>query len=199
MDSTTGRLRIGEVTRETQETNISVRVNLDSPAEIEISTGVGFFDHMLHQLAFHGRIGLTVQCEGDLHIDDHHTVEDVGIAIGQAVRSALGSTAVERYASLHAVMDESLSLIALDISGRGMLTWDCDFRREKIGDLSTECIREFFRAFAQSSGISLHIRRVTSDNDHHLAESIFKGVGITLGRATRTVERSGVSSTKGVI
>ncbi|MBA4292738.1 imidazoleglycerol-phosphate dehydratase HisB [bacterium] len=199
MDSTTGRLRIGEVARETRETNISARVHLDSPAEIEISTGVGFFDHMLHQLAFHGRIGLVVQCEGDLHIDDHHTVEDVGIAIGQAVRSALGSTAVERYASLHAVMDESLSLIALDISGRGMLTWDCEFRREKIGDLSTECIREFFRAFAQSSGISLHIRRVTSENDHHLSESIFKGAGITLGRATRTVERSGVSSTKGVI
>lgn len=199
MDSTTGRLRIGEVARETRETNISVRVNLDSPAEIEISTGVGFFDHMLHQLAFHGRMGLTVQCEGDLHIDDHHTVEDVGIAIGQAVRTALGATAVERYASLHAVMDESLSLVALDISGRGMLTWDCDFRREKIGDMSTECIREFFRAFAQTSGISLHIRRITSENDHHLAESIFKGVGITLGRATRTVERSGVSSTKGVI
>lgn len=199
MDSTTGRLRIGEVTRETRETNISVRVNLDSPAEIEVSTGVGFFDHMLHQLAFHGRMGLTVQCEGDLHIDDHHTVEDVGIAIGQAVRSALGATAVERYASLHAVMDESLSLVALDISGRGMLTWDCDFRREKIGEMSTECIREFFRAFAHTSGISLHIRRITSENDHHLAESIFKGVGITLGRATRTVERSGVSSTKGVI
>lgn len=199
MDSTTGRLRIGEVTRETRETNISVRVNLDSPAEIEVSTGVGFFDHMLHQLAFHGRMGLTVQCEGDLHIDDHHTVEDVGIAIGQAVRSALGATAVERYASLHAVMDESLSLVALDISGRGMLTWDCDFRREKIGEMSTECIREFFRAFAQTSGVSLHIRMITSENDHHLAESIFKGVGITLGRATRTVERSGVSSTKGVI
>ena len=199
MSSGRGLTRIGEINRETNETKISVAIDLDQSYGIMVSTGVGFFDHMIEQFAFHGRFGLKASCEGDLHIDDHHTVEDIGIALGQAVKLALGVTPIERFNSLHSVMDESLVLVAMDISGGGMVTWDCDFNREFLGELSTECIREFFRAFAQSSGISLHIRKVTSSNDHHLAEALFKGLGVTWKRATRAVERTGVSSTKGVI
>lgn len=191
--------RIGDVKRETSETQIRLSVNLDRPGESNIQTGVGFLDHMLAQLAFHGRFTLGVVCQGDLEVDDHHTIEDVGIALGEAIKSALGNSPVERFASLHAPMDDALALVAIDISGRAYLGWEAEFVRERIGDLSTECIREFFRALTAHSGITLHVRKVAGFNEHHICEAIFKGFGVALHRATRPVERTGVSSTKGVI
>lgn len=191
--------RTAEIRRQTRETTIQLAVNLDRYDELPIETGIGFFDHMLHQLSFHGRIGLTVRCDGDLHIDDHHTIEDVGIALGQAIKQAMGSTPVERFASLHAVMDDALALVAMDISGRGYLGWDAKFEREMLGEMSTECIHEFFKSVAHHSGITLHMQRTAGFNEHHVCEGMFKGFGIVLNRATRPVERTGVSSTKGVI
>jgi imidazoleglycerol-phosphate dehydratase len=154
---------------------------------------------MLAQLAFHGRIDFGVNAEGDLHVDDHHTVEDVGICLGKAIHQAVLEDPIARYASNHTVMDDALVLVALDFSGRGALFFDLPFKREKIGDLSTESIKEFFFAVASNAGISLHIRKVAGDNDHHLCEAAFKGFGMALYQATRVVERQGPSSTKGHI
>jgi imidazoleglycerol-phosphate dehydratase len=154
---------------------------------------------MLGQLAFHGRIDIGVNAEGDLHVDDHHTVEDVGICFGRAVRQAVLEDPIARYASNHTVMDDALLLVALDFSGRGALFFDVPFHREKIGDLSTESIKEFCFAFASNGGVSLHIKKIAGDNDHHVCEAIFKGLGMALHQATRVVERQGPSSTKGHI
>lgn len=191
-------VRYADVFRETAETRVQVVLDLDGGTRRDISTGIGFFDHMLMQLAFHGQFDVGISAEGDLHIDDHHTVEDVGIVLGQALAQALDNgEPVERYGDLHSPMDEALALVALDISGRGMLIWDVPFRREKIGDLATECIREFFRALSTHAGITLHVRLVTGENDHHIAEAIFKGFGRALHHATRKSERRGSTSTKG--
>lgn len=190
-------VRYAEVDRETAETSIHAVLDLDGGTRSDISTQVGFLDHLLQQFAFHGQFDLGLSVEGDLHIDDHHTVEDVGIVLGRAFREAMHNDPVERYASLHSPMDEALVLVAVDISGRGVLTFECDFRREKLGELSTECIREFFRSFCAHAGITLHIHRVCSENDHHLAEAVFKGVGRALYAATRRAERRGPASTKG--
>ncbi len=191
-------VRYAEIDRVTRETNIHVVVDLDGGTRRDVQTGVPFFDHMLHQLAFYGCIDLGVSAEGDLHIDDHHTVEDVGICLGRGIRSALeNSPSIERFGSAHGVMDESLVLVAMDISGRGMLTWDCPWTREKIGGLSTENVREFFRAFTQHSGITLHIQKLAGENDHHVCEAIFKGFGLALCRAVTRNERRGGPSTKG--
>ncbi len=192
-------VRYAEVDRETAETTIHAVLDLDGGTRQDISTGIGFFDHMLHQMAFHGQLNLGVTVEGDLEVDDHHTIEDVGIVLGRAIREAIQGEPIERYASNHSVMDEALVLIALDISGRGLLTYDVDFRRERIGDMSTECVREFFRAISSNAGITLHVRRVTSENDHHLCEAIFKGFGRALHEATRRAERRTPNSTKGRI
>lgn len=190
--------RTAEVSRKSAETTVEVTLSLDSSGAPEISTGVGFFDHMLTQLAFHGRLGLNLQATGDLHIDDHHTVEDVGIVLGQAIKKAIESGApIVRYASNHTPMDESLVLCALDISGRGMLTYDVPYQREMLGQLSTECIREFFRALSQHAGITLHLRKVCGENDHHVAEATFKAFGRALYEATRLTDRPSVASTKG--
>ncbi|MBL8068289.1 MAG: imidazoleglycerol-phosphate dehydratase HisB [Armatimonadetes bacterium] len=191
--------RTAEIRRETAETQISVALNLDRATGTQIETGIGFLDHMLEQFAFHGRFGLQISCQGDLAVDDHHTVEDVGIALGQAIKSALGMSPVERFGSLHAPMDDALMLVAMDISGRAFLGFEATFMREMLGELSTECIREFFRALTAHSGITLHIRQEAGFNEHHLCEALFKGFGVALHRATRAVERPGVSSTKGVI
>jgi imidazoleglycerol-phosphate dehydratase len=191
-------VRYAEVDRETKETRVQVVLDLDGGSRRDITTGIGFFDHMLTQLAFHGHIDVGVSAEGDLLIDDHHTVEDVGIVLGKAFARALdGNESIVRYSSNHTVMDEALVLIALDISGRGVLGFDVPFVRDQIGTLSTECIREFFRAFAMHSGITLHIRKIAGENDHHVCEAIFKGVGKALFVATRKAERLGSSSTKG--
>lgn len=190
-------VRYAEVDRETAETSIHAVLDLDGGTRRDISTQVGFFDHLLQQMAFHGQFDLGLSVEGDLHVDDHHTVEDVGIVLGRALREAMHSEPIERYASVHSPMDEALILVAIDLSGRGVLTFDCPFRREKIGELSTECIREFFRAFCAHGGVTLHIHRICGENDHHVAEAIFKGVGRALHAATRRTERRGPVSTKG--
>lgn len=192
-------VRYAEVDRETAETTIHAVLDLDGGSRQDVSTGIGFFDHMIHQLAFHGYLNLGITVEGDLHVDDHHTVEDVGIVLGRAIRDALQGEPIERYASNHTVMDEALVLVALDISGRGVLTFDCDFKREQIGQMSTECIREFFRALCSHGGITLHVHKIAGENDHHVAEAIFKGFGRALHAATRRVERRVPSSTKGQV
>jgi imidazoleglycerol-phosphate dehydratase len=153
---------------------------------------------MLAQLAFHSRMDLGVSAEGDLEIDDHHTIEDVGIVLGQSIAQALdGGDPIARYGSNHTPMDEALVLTAIDISGRGMLQFDVDFRRDHVGEMSTECVREFFRALAAHSGITIHIRKIAGENDHHVCEAIFKGFGIAFFEATRKIERYGGTSTKG--
>ncbi len=191
-------VRYAEVYRETAETRIQVVLDLDGGTRRDVSTGVGFFDHMLQQLAFHGQIDLGISAEGDLAIDDHHTVEDVGIVLGQAFSQAMDqSDSVERYGTNHTPMDEALVLVAVDFSGRGGLFYDVPFKRDKIGDLSTECIREFFRALAMHGGITLHLRKVAGENDHHLCEALFKGLGRAIHTATRRTERRGAPSTKG--
>jgi imidazoleglycerol-phosphate dehydratase len=191
-------VRYAEIYRETTETRVQIVLDVDGGTRRDILTGVGFFDHMLTQLAFYAHIDIGLSAEGDLEIDDHHTVEDVGIVFGQALSQALDSSdAVVRYASNHTAMDEALVLVAIDISGRGMLTYDVPFRREKLGDLATECVREFFRALASHSGITIHLRKVVGENDHHVCEALFKGFGRALHDAMVRVERFGGSSTKG--
>ncbi|QIP03577.1 imidazoleglycerol-phosphate dehydratase HisB [Bradyrhizobium symbiodeficiens] len=176
-------MRTATIKRKTKETEIEVTVNLDGTGAADIATGIGFFDHMLDLLARHSRIDLTVKAVGDLHIDYHHTTEDTGIALGQAVRQALGNMAgITRYAGVHMPMDETLSRVVIDISGRPFLVFKADFPRDKIGEFDTELVREWFRAFAMNAGVTLHVETLYGDNSHHIAESCFKG----LARALRT-------------
>lgn len=191
-------VRYADLFRESSETQVQVVLDLDGGTRRDISTGVGFFDHMLQQLAFHGQIDLGISAKGDLHIDDHHTVEDVGIVLGRAIAQALGDEPIVRYGNTITPMDEALIMVALDVSGRGMLLYDVPFVREKVGDMATENIREFFRAFSVHAGITLHIKKLAGENDHHVAEGIFKGFGRALHQATRKSDRRGVSSTKGM-
>jgi len=199
MSRTTQGVRYAEVDRETGETCVRVVLDLEGGTRRDVSTGIAFFDHMLIQLAFHGRIDLGINSEGDLHIDDHHTVEDVGIVLGRAIQQALLEDPIVRFGSNQTVMDDALVLVAMDISGRGQAYVDLGFKREKIGDLSTECVKEFFSAVAANAGITLHIKRLSGENEHHICEAAFKGFGRALYEATRTVERRGPSSTKGQI
>lgn len=193
-------VRYAEVDRDTNETRIHLVLDLDGGTRRDIATGIGFFDHMLDLLAFHGQFDLGVKAEGDLRVDDHHTVEDVGIVLGRAVRQALAETdPIVRYASRHTVMDDALVLVALDICGRGQLHWDVAFDREHLGQLSTECVREFFQAFAVNSGIALHVRKVAGVNNHHVCEAVFKGVGMALHQAFERSDRRGPASTKGTL
>lgn len=193
-------VRYAEIERETKETRVRVVLDLDGGTRRDISTGIPFFDHMLQQLAFHGQFDVGIGAEGDLHIDDHHTVEDVGIVLGKAFRHALeNSDPVVRYASNHTVMDEALVLVALDLSGRGVLTYEVPFVREKVGELATENVREFCRALSAYGGITLHVHKIAGVNDHHVCEAIFKGIGRALHEATRKSDRRGSVSTKGVI
>ena len=195
-------MRKASVSRTTKETDITVSVDLDGAGTADVATGVGFFDHMLDQIARHGMIDLTVKAAGDLHIDDHHTVEDVGIALGQAVRKALGDMkGITRYADLHLAMDEALTRVAIDVSGRPFLVFRTSFPREKIGTFDTELVREFFQAFAMNAGITLHVETLYGDNAHHIAESCFKGLARAL-RAAFMIDprRAGeIPSTKGVL
>ena len=195
-------LRTGEVTRETKETKIHVRVDLDGSGRVSTTTGVGFFDHMLEQLGRHSLIDMVIEANGDLHIDDHHTVEDTGIAIGQAIRQALGERrGIRRYASLDLAMDECLTRAAVDVSGRPFLVFKVDFPREKIGTFDTELVREFFQALAQNAGITLHLQNLYGENAHHIAETCFKAVARVLGEAVQIDLRQAdlVPSTKGML
>lgn len=189
----------GQDRRESKETQITVTVNLTDSTPQPISTGVGFFDHMLQQLSFHGRIGLGIEATGDLHFDDHHTVEDVGIVMGRALAKAVAGRSIVRYGEAITPMDEALTMVALDFSGRGILGYEVPFVRENIGGLATENIREFCRALSMHGGITLHVRKLAGENDHHVAESLFKGIGRAIYAATRPIERQGPPSTKGVI
>ncbi len=189
-------VRYAEIDRETSETRVRVVLDLDGGTRSDISTGIAFFDHMLTQLCFHGEMDYGVICEGDLGVDDHHTVEDVGIVTGQAIAEALSSEQVKRYASNMTPMDEALVMAVVDISGRGGLFWDVDFKREKIGGMSTESVKEFFQALALHSGLTIHLKKMAGDNDHHVCEATFKAFGRALHEATRISERR-VTSTKG--
>lgn len=176
-------MRTATIKRKTKETDIEVSVNLDGTGVSNIATGIGFFDHMLDLLARHSRIDLTVKAVGDLHIDYHHTTEDTGIALGQAIKQALGNMAgITRYAGVHMPMDATLSRVVIDISGRPVLVFKVDFPRDKIGEFDTELVREWFQAFAMNAGVTLHVETLYGDNSHHIAESCFKG----LARALRT-------------
>ena len=193
-------VRFAEVDRETKETRIHVVLDLDGGTKQDITTGIGFFDHMLQQLAFHGQFDVGIEAEGDLFIDDHHTVEDVGIVLGQAVRQALESnTGIERYGVAAVPMDEALIQAVVDISGRGGFYTDVEFKREQVGELATECVCEFWKSFAVNAGLTLHIRKLAGENDHHIIEGMFKSVGRALRAATTRVERQGSTSTKGRI
>ncbi|MCX5567634.1 imidazoleglycerol-phosphate dehydratase HisB [Kaistia nematophila] len=193
-------MRSATIERKTKETEIAVTLDLDGTGRADIATGVGFFDHMLDQLARHGLMDLTIRCKGDLHIDQHHTVEDVGIAIGQALKKALGEMrGITRYADTHLAMDEALTRCAIDVSGRPYLVWKVEFTRPKVGDFDTELFKEFFQAFAQNAGITLHIENLYGDNNHHIAETCFKAVARTLRVAASIDPRQAdrVPSTKG--
>jgi len=193
-------MRSARIERKTKETEIEVVLDLDGSGRSEISTGVGFFDHMLDQLARHGLIDLTVRAKGDLHIDQHHTVEDVGIAIGLALRQALGDyRGITRYADTHLVMDEALTRAAVDVSGRPYLVFKVAFTRDKIGDFDTELVKEFFQALAQNAAITLHVENLYGENNHHIAQTCFKAVARTLRAAVAIDPRQGdrIPSTKG--
>lgn len=193
-------MRYAEVERDTKETRVQVVLDLDGGTRQDISTGVGFLDHMLTLFAFHGQFDLGVKADGDLHVDDHHTVEDVGIVLGKAIREALREQEpVERYASNHTPMDDALVLVAVDISGRGHAFVEVDFKRDRLGDLSLENVSEFFRALCLHSGITLHLRKIAGTNDHHVVEAMFKGFGLALLQATRPAGRPNAASTKGKI
>jgi imidazoleglycerol-phosphate dehydratase len=193
-------LRKARIERKTKETAIAVEVNLDGTGAFSISTGVGFFDHMLEQLSRHSGIDVALHAEGDLHVDQHHTVEDCGIALGQAIAQALGDKAgIRRYGQAYSPMDETLTRTALDISGRPYLIWRAAFPTQKIGAMDTELFREFFQALAQNAGITLHIEALYGENAHHIAESCFKGLARALRDAIAIDERMAgrVPSTKG--
>ena len=195
-------MRTATIARKTNETEISVSINLDGTGAHKMATGVGFFDHMLDQLSRHSLIDMDVSCKGDLHIDFHHTVEDVGIALGQAIAKAIGDKkGIRRYASCDLPMDGTLTRAALDVSGRPFLVFKAEFSRDKIGDIDTELFREFFQAFAINAGITLHLENFYFDNNHHLAESMFKAVARALRDALEIDPRQAdrVPSTKGTL
>ncbi|ODR95830.1 imidazoleglycerol-phosphate dehydratase [Methyloceanibacter stevinii] len=192
--------RTATVDRRTKETNISATVNLDGTGAYDVSTGVGFLDHMLEQLARHGLFDITLKAEGDLHIDQHHTTEDSGIVLGQAFAEALGDKAgITRYGSCYLPMDETLTRVALDVSGRPFLVWKVDFSRSKIGEMDTELFREWFQAFAQNAGITLHVETLYGENNHHVAETCYKALARALRQAVAVDPRQSgrVPSTKG--
>lgn len=193
-------MRQAKVTRNTNETKITAEVNLDGTGTYDVSTGIGFLDHMLEQFGKHALLDLKVKAEGDLHIDYHHTTEDTGIAIGQAVLEALGDRkGITRYAHSYIPMDEALTRCAMDISGRPALTFNVEFNRDKLGEMDTELFREWFAAFAQSSGITLHIENLYGVNNHHIVESSFKALARAFRQAVAIDPREGdrVPSTKG--
>jgi imidazoleglycerol-phosphate dehydratase len=195
-------MRRAEISRTTAETSLSVRVDLDGSGAHDCETGVGFFDHMLDQLARHALIDLTVRAEGDLHIDDHHTVEDVGIALGRALAEALADKrGIRRYGSCHLAMDEALVRAALDLSGRPFLVWKVAFPSAKIGTFDTELVREFFTAFAMNARMTLNVALLDGENGHHIAEAAFKAVAQALRAAVEPDPRmaDAIPSTKGTL
>ena len=195
-------MRTGEIKRRTAETDVHVAVSLDGTGKAEVSTGVGFFDHMLELFARHSLIDVTARVTGDLHVDFHHTVEDTGIALGQAILAALGDKkGLARYADIHMPMDETLTRVAVDVSGRPFLVFRTTFPAPKIGEFDTELVREFFQAFAMNAGLTLHVETLYGANAHHIAESCFKGLARALRLALSVDPREGgrIPSTKGAL
>jgi imidazoleglycerol-phosphate dehydratase len=193
-------MRKGSVKRTTKETEVEVAVDLDGAGRSAVATGIGFLDHMLDLLARHSRMDIAAKAKGDLHIDHHHTTEDVGIALGQAVKQALGEMkGISRYADVHVPMDEALTRVAIDISGRPVLVFRAEFVRDKVGTFDTELVQEWFQAFAMNAGITLHVETLYGTNDHHIAESCFKGLARALRAAVAIDPRAAdeVPSTKG--
>jgi imidazoleglycerol-phosphate dehydratase len=199
---TAARGRVAAKARQTRETNVSVEVNLDGTGQSSISTGIGFFDHMLDQIARHALIDLTISAKGDLHIDDHHTVEDVGLTLGQTLDEALGERrGIRRYGQCDLPMDEALSRVALDLSGRPFLVWRTEFTAQKIGTFDTELVREFFQAVAMQARMTLHVETAYGENSHHIAESIFKAFARSMRTAVEIDPRmpDSAPSTKGTL
>jgi imidazoleglycerol-phosphate dehydratase len=195
-------MRRASVERATKETSIAVTVDLDGTGAYDVATGVGFLDHMLEQLSRHSLVDLTVKAKGDLHIDFHHTTEDTGLAVGEAVAKALGERkGIRRFGSALSPMDEALTRVALDASNRPYLVWKVKFRRPKLGEMDTELFKEWFQAFAQAAGVTLHVENLYGDNNHHIVESCFKGLARALRQAIEIDPRRAgeVPSTKGVL
>ncbi|MEK9741914.1 MAG: imidazoleglycerol-phosphate dehydratase HisB [Pelagibacteraceae bacterium] len=195
-------MRTASIQRKTKETSISVDVNLDGTGKYDIQTGIGFLDHMLEQVSKHSLIDLKIKAKGDLHIDLHHTTEDTGIAMGEAMLKALGDKkGIKRYAHALIPMDETLSRIALDVSGRPYLVWKVKLKVEKLGEMDTELFKEWFQGFAQAAGITLHVENVYGDNSHHIIESCYKGLAKALRSAFEIDPRQkdSIPSTKGKI
>ena len=192
-------MRKAKIERKTNETDILVELNIDGTGQNHISTGIGFFDHMLNLIAFHGCFDLKVICQGDIYIDDHHSVEDIGIALGQAFYEALGDgKGIKQYSSFHIPMDEALCLTTVDISGRPYLIFNVEFEVERLGNMSTQNFKEFFRAFAYNAGITLHINLLYGENDHHKIEAVFKAFSRTLKEASKIVSEE-IPSSKGIL
>lgn len=194
--------RSATVERKTKETNVSVSLDLDGNGEYDVDTGIGFLDHMLEQLSRHSLMDLKVSAKGDLHIDYHHTTEDTGIVIGEAVRRALGDfKGIRRYATSVIPMDETCTRVSIDVSQRPYLVWKVNFTKPKLGDMDTELFKEWFQAFAQNAGITLHIENMYGENNHHIVESCFKGLARALREAVEIDPRTSgrVPSTKGVL
>ena len=192
--------RKAKISRKTKETSIAVEVNIDGKGDYKIKTGIGFLDHMLEQLSKHSLIDITVKAKGDTHIDLHHTTEDTGIAIGEAINKAAGSRkGIKRYAHALIPMDETLTRVAIDVSNRPYLIWKVDLKVEKLGEMDTELFKEWFQAFSQSAGITLHIENIYGENSHHKIESCFKGLARSLKDAFEIDKRikSSIPSTKG--
>ena len=195
-------MRIGEIHRKTAETSIDVTVNLDGTGQYDVSTGIGFLDHMLEQLSRHSLIDLDCKVVGDLHVDQHHTTEDSGIAIGEALAQALGDKrGITRFGSAYAPMDETLTRVAMDISGRPWLVWKADFTTPRLGEMDTELFRHWFQSFAGSAGITLHVENLYGENNHHIIESCFKGLARALRTAVEIDPRKAdaIPSTKGIL
>lgn len=183
-------VRFAQLERETPETRVEVVLDLDGGSRQDVNTGIGFFDHLLMAMAFHGALNLGLTAEGNLDVDDLHTVHDVGVLLGRAVAQALEeSDPIERFSSNHTPVSEALVLVAVDLNGRGQAFVDVPFTRPRIGSMATETVREFFQALAANSGATIHLRKVTGDNDHHVCEAIFKGFGRALRDAVRRTER----------
>jgi imidazoleglycerol-phosphate dehydratase len=195
-------MRKGAVKRKTKETDVDVAVDLDGEGRAAVATGIGFLDHMLDLLARHSRIDISVKAKGDLHVDHHHTTEDVGIALGQALKQALGDMkGITRYADVHLPMDEALTRVAIDISGRPFLVFKVKFGRAKIGEFDTALVQEWFQAFAVNAAMTLHVATLYGSNDHHIAESCFKGLARALRAAVAIDPKAAhqVPSTKGTL
>jgi len=193
-------MREGFLRRETTETIVTVSINIDQPGTCSIDTGIGFFDHMLTLLAFRAGVQLGVKCEGDLHVDDHHSIEDVGIVLGQVLRQAIGDgRGIARYGEAWLPMDEALAHCVMDVCSRGFLVFNVELPSERAGDFSTEMAEEFFRAVAINAGITLHINLSYGRNTHHILEAIFKAFGVALKQALQVNENGGIPSTKGLL